>query len=183
MHPSLRLLAASAALTTALAGILLFPRPLHADGDGNGWSKPLSKSGVRVGDLVLAGRIVQDRVSTSGWAIDIRVENVGTETQDVDLKTDLTRSVFDPAIRAEPEAAIVWGFKDTLAVAPGKHVRRRYVLPMDAATWLTTNAAGFDRGPLHGSPMGGPPRPVETVYGVRFECPSFGHADVMPDGV
>ena len=179
MTPSITRVLAAATVTLAFLGPALLPRALFADGAA-GRTKPLTRAGVQVGDLLVAGRLVEDRTTSSGWAIELRVENTGAARREVALETDLTRAVFNPGNRVTPEARSIWGFKDEVKLDAGQHVRRRYVLPMDMATRLTANAAGFDRGGFATNPMTNRPEQITTQYALRIRCPGFDDIDINP---
>jgi hypothetical protein len=162
---------ATAALTAGVALAVLWPRDTLADGDGDNVLGALQVGDDQIGHVTMEGELVKDAKAKSGWAVEVTLENVGTEAQTAQVETDVTRAVSNPMARAMPTPRTVWSEKESVTLAAGEKVTRHYPLPVAIGRQLTANAqldarvqAAMEKAPGSMPRIAMQPRPF---FGVR----------------
>lgn len=121
-----------AAVTTAATLTVFWPKATLADDDDG--KADLFLGGTKVNHVVVDGDVVKDPKSKTGWVIEVKAENKGTEAETAELEADLTRQISNPMSRAAPMPTAVWKKKETITVAAGETVTKRYEIPAALAT-------------------------------------------------
>ncbi len=116
-----------AAVTTAAAVTVFWPKTTFADGDDA--TDGLTLDGTKVNHVVVEADLVKDPKAKTGWVIELKAENKGTADETAELEADLTRQVSNPMSRAAPMPTAVWKRKETITVAAGQTVTKRYDVP------------------------------------------------------
>ncbi len=128
----------AAVLTTLVATTVFWPKATLADGDDT--SEEVTLDGTKVSRVVVTAELVRDSKAKSGWVIEVEAENRGTEADTADLEMDVTRTVSNPMSRASGTPTAVFKKKESMTVAAGEKVKRRYDVPANVAAQLTANA-------------------------------------------
>ncbi len=167
-----------AAITTAAAVTVFWPKATLADGDdGKG---DLVLDGTKVNHVVVQGELVKDPKAKTGWVIEFKAQNNGTEEETADLESDLTRMVSNPMSRAAPMPTAVFKKKEKITVAAGQTVTKRYDVPAAIASQIT--AAKNAEAKLEKAQAAGKyamPKAI-TYFDVAFKGPWTDEAIAMP---
>lgn len=119
----------------------LWPLSTMADDQASPFAV-LVDPGTKVGEHVrVEGKAERDAKSSTGWVVVMKAENKGTATETVALETRLQRTVSNPMARVPAMPMTAWQTKETLTLAKGEVVTRRYVVPADVAQAMTAAAA------------------------------------------
>ena len=132
-----------AAITTAAAVTVFWPKATLADGDDDKAGMVLD--GTKVNHVVVEGEAIKDAKSKTGWVIELKAVNNGAEEETADLETDLTRQLSNPMSRAQPMPTAVFKKKEKITVAAGQTVTRRYEVPAAIAVQMNAAAAAQAR--------------------------------------
>jgi hypothetical protein len=128
-----------AALTAAATLTVAWPKATFADDDQED-DMGLTADGTTLGHVLVNGEILRDPKAKTGWVVEVTAENKGTETETWKLETDLTRVVSSPMSRAMPTPTTVWKQSESITLAAGEKVVKRYVVPAGFGTQLTATA-------------------------------------------
>jgi hypothetical protein len=126
-----------AAITSAATLTAFWPTATFADDPG----QDLVQDGTKVNHVVVQGEIVRDKKAKTGWVIEVTAENRGAEAETAELETDLTRVISNPMSRAAPMPTAVMKKKESVTVAAGEKVTRRYDVPAPLAAQMTAKEA------------------------------------------
>jgi hypothetical protein len=126
-----------AALTSAATLTVFWPKATFADGP----NQDLVQDGTKVNHVVIDGEVVRDKKAKTGWVIEVTAENRGTEAETAELETDLQRVISNPMSRAAPMPTAVMKKKETITVAAGEKVTKRYAVPAAFAAQMTAQEA------------------------------------------
>jgi hypothetical protein len=143
----------------------LWPKATFADGP----DQDLVQDGTKVDHVVVTGEIVRDKKAKTGWVVEVTAENRGTEAETAELETDLTRVVADTMSRASPPATAVMKKKETITVAAGEKVQKRYDVSAAIAAQMTAKEAADaarEKAEAAGKEVRMPRR--VTYFGVEF---------------
>jgi hypothetical protein len=163
---------AIAAMTSAAALTLFWPKATLAEDDDT--TAQLTQDGTKVNHVVVSGEVVRDKKAKSGWVLEITAENRGDQEETAELETDLTRQVSNPMSRSSPMPTAVWKKKETITVAAGEKVVRRYDVPSQIAVQIAAakNAEAAHEKAVERANAKGLPYPMpraETYFGVAFK--------------
>src|SRR5262245_25578891 len=114
-----------AAIASAATLTVFWPKATFAEDPAT----DLVQDGTKVNHVVVSGDVVKDKKSKTGWVIEVTAENRGDEAETAALETDLTRQVSNPMSRAAPMPTAVMKKKETITVAAGEKVTKRYDVP------------------------------------------------------
>jgi hypothetical protein len=128
-----------ATLTAAATLTALWPKQTLADGDLDALDE-FAPGGTKLGHILVKGEIVRDAKSKTGWVVEVTAENQEVESETVRLETDLTRTISNPMSRAQPAPTAVWRQTESITLAAGEKVTKRYVVPAAFGAQLTTSA-------------------------------------------
>jgi hypothetical protein len=126
-----------AAIASAATLTIFWPKATFAEDPAT----DLVQDGTKVDHVVVSGEVVRDKKSKTGWVIEVTAENRGDEAESAELETDLTRQVSNPMSRAAPMPTAVLKKKETITVAAGEKVTKRYDVPAAFAAQMNTQAA------------------------------------------
>ena len=159
-----------AAITTAATVTVFWPKATLADGDDSKADQVLD--GTKVNHVVVDGDLVRDPKSKTGWVIEVKAENRGTEEETAELEADLTRQVSNPMSRAAPMPTAVFKKKEKLTVAAGQTVIKRFEVPAGIAAQISVakNAEAKREKLAEQGKLVAMPTSV-TYFGVAFKGP------------
>jgi hypothetical protein len=146
---------AIASLTAAATLTAFWPKQTLADDDADALEE-WSPDGTRLGHILVSGEIVKDPKSKTGWVVEISAENQGTESETARLETDLTRVMANPMARAQPRPTTVWKQVESVTLAAGEKITKRYTVPAAFGAQLTATAnadARMNKAMEAGKPM------------------------------
>ena len=164
-----------AAITAAAALTVFWPKQTLADDDDDALAL-FGEEGTKVGNIRVSGEVVRDPKSKTGWVVEITAENHGTESETASLETDLTRTVSSPMARAQPRPTTVWKQTESVTLAAGEKVTKRYVVPAAFGAQLTASARAAEQ--MNKALEAGKPVPAFAMRPrsfFRVECKK-GHA-------
>ena len=124
-----------AAMTTAAVVTVFWPKATLADGDDA--KGDMALDGTKVNHVVVTADLVKDAKAKTGWVMEVKAENRGNEAETAELEADLTRQVSNPMSRAAPMPTAVFKKKESITVAAGETVTRRYDVPAQFAAQIT----------------------------------------------
>jgi len=157
-----------AALTTATCLTALWPHATLAEGDIDPMQE-LEGDGTKLDHVVVTGEIVRDGKSKTGWVVELKAENSGGDAETVALETDLERTVSNTMSRAEPAPTTVWKKTETLTIAAGESVTRRYTVPAGIGAQLSASARVEARNAKQENNPNARYMPVMTRFAVAFQ--------------
>jgi hypothetical protein len=128
-----------ASLTAAATLTVFWPQETLADNDADAIDE-LGLDGTKLGHILVKGEIVRDPKSKTGWVVELTAENQGTASETARLETDLTRTVSSPMSRAQPPAVTVWKQTESITLAAGETLKKRYTIPAPFGAQLTATA-------------------------------------------
>jgi hypothetical protein len=128
-----------ATLTAAATLTALWPTATLADDDLDD-EMGIDAEGTKLGHVVVEGEVVRDPKAKTGWVVVVTAENKGTEEETWKLETDLTRTVSSPMARAMPLPTTVWKQTESITLAAGQKIEKRYVVPAAFGAQLTATA-------------------------------------------
>ncbi len=126
-----------AALTTLATVTVFWPKTTMADGDDE--KGDLVLAGTKVQNVVVEGDLVKDPKSKTGWVIEFKAQNTGNKDETAELEADLTRQVSNPMSRAAPMPTAIFKRKETITVAAGQTVTKRYDVPAGFSAQITNS--------------------------------------------
>jgi hypothetical protein len=157
---------------TAIATLTAFwPTQTLADDDDDPMAA-FSPDGTKLGHILVNGEIKRDPKSKTGWVVEVTAENQGTESESARLETDLTRVVANPMARAQPPASTVWRQTESVTLAAGEKLTKRYVVPAAFGAQLTATANAEER--MNKAMEAGKPMPASAMqprpfFNVQFK--------------
>jgi hypothetical protein len=102
----------------------------------------LAEPGTKVGESVrVEGKVEHDAKSKTGWVIVMKAENKGAKSETLAVETHLERMVSNPMARVPSMPTTAWQTKETLTLAKGEIVTRRYEIPATVAAAMTAAAS------------------------------------------
>ena len=128
-----------AAITTAATLTVFWPKQTLADDDDDALGL-FGEPGTKIGNIRVSGEIIRDPKSKTGWVVEITAENYGGESETSQLETDLTRTIASPMARAQPRPTTVWKQTESVTLAAGEKVTKRYTVPAAFGAQLTASA-------------------------------------------
>jgi hypothetical protein len=168
-----------AAITTAAAVTVFWPKATLADGDDG--KADLVLDGTKVNHVVVEGELVKDPKAKTGWVIEFKAQNKGNEDETADLEADLTRMVSNPMSRAAPMPTAVFKKKEKITVAAGQTVTKRYDVPATIAAQITASKNAEARLQKAYEEGKNPPMPkAVTYFDVAFKGPWTDEPIAMP---
>jgi hypothetical protein len=126
-----------AAVTSAATLTVFWPKATFAEDAAT----DLVQDGTKVNHVVVSGELVREKKSKTGWVIEVTAENRGDEAETAELETDLTRQVSNPMSRAAPMPTAVLKKKESITVAAGEKVTKRYDVPAAFAAQINAQEA------------------------------------------
>ena len=156
-----------AAFTSAVSLATAWPHATFADGR-RGLMGRLDAPGTRIADVVVSGEVKRDPKSKSGWEVEVTARNDGDHAETFELETDLERTVRNPMSRSGAMPTAVWKQNETLTLAAGESVARRYDVPAAIGTQLAASARAETSAAARNA-KGIPSLTSRTAFAVGFQ--------------